>query len=74
MTGEIRQNGNVILSSEDGISISMISKNLCGKNFSDKEYRDYINHIALMEMGFEPGVIFHYRDGILCKNGTIPEF
>lgn len=74
MTDEIRQNGKVILSSEDGISIPMIFKNLCGKNFSGKEYRDYINHIALVEMGFERGVISHYRDGILCKNGTIPEF
>ena len=39
MTDEIRQNGKVILSSEDGISIPMIFKNLCGKNFSGKEYR-----------------------------------
>ena len=33
MKTEIRQNGKVILSSTDDISIPMIFKNLCGKNF-----------------------------------------
>lgn len=36
MKTEIRQNGKVILSSTDDISIPMIFKNLCGKNFSGK--------------------------------------
>lgn len=30
---EIRQNGKIILHSDDGISIKMIFKNLTGKNF-----------------------------------------
>ena len=72
MVEEIRQNGKVILSSEDVFSIPMIFKNLCGKNFSGKEYKDYIKHIVFRDMGLKPGVVSHYRDGVLCKNGTIP--
>ena len=34
MKTEIRQNGKVILSSTDDISIPMIFKNLCGKKLS----------------------------------------
>ena len=48
---EIRQNGKTVLYSEDGISIPMFFNNLTGKNFSGKEYEDYIRHIALREMG-----------------------
>ena len=33
MVEEIRQDGRVILSSEDGFSVPMIFNNLCGKNF-----------------------------------------
>lgn len=73
MVDEIRQNGKVVLSSEDGVSISMIFNNLCGKNFSGKAYKDYIRHIAFGEMGLKPGIVSHYRDGVLYKNGTIPE-
>ena len=25
------------------------------------------------EMGLKPGIVSHYRDGVLYKNGTIPE-
>ena len=39
MKTEIRQNGKVILSSTDDISIPMIFKNLCGKNFSGNDYQ-----------------------------------
>ena len=42
MVEEIRQDGRVILSSEDGFSVPMIFNNLCGKNFIGKEYKDYI--------------------------------
>ncbi len=71
MLDEIRQNGKVILSGEIGISIPMIFKNLCGKNFSGTKYRDYIKHIAFGEMGFKPGEILLYRNGILVKTGKI---
>ena len=39
MTDEIRQDGKVVLSSEDGFSIPMFFNNLCGKNFSGEKYR-----------------------------------
>lgn len=73
MVEEIRQGGKVILSGNDGISIPMIFKNLCGKNFTGTEYRTYIRHIAFEEMGLEPGSISYYRDNVLYKNGTIPK-
>ena len=72
MVEEIRQDGKVILSSEDGFSVPMIFNNLCGRNFTGKEYKDYIKHIAFGEMGLKPGIVSHYRSGVLCKNGTIP--
>ena len=72
MTDEIRQDGKVVLSSEDGVSIPMFFNNLCGKNFSGEKYRDYIKHIALGEMGFKPGHIEFYRDGVLQRTGEIP--
>ena len=36
MVEEIRQDGKVILSSEDVFSVPMIFNNLCGKNFIGK--------------------------------------
>lgn len=44
MKTEIRQNGKVILSSTDDISIPMIFKNLCGKNFSGNDYQNYLKN------------------------------
>ena len=73
MVEEIRQDDKVILSSEDGFSVPMIFNNLCGKNFIGKEYKYYIRHIVFEEMGLKPGIVSHYRDGVLYKNGTIPE-
>ena len=52
MKEQIRQNGRTILSSEDGFSIRMFFNNLIGKNFSGKEYMDYVRNIAFGEMGF----------------------
>ena len=46
MTEEIRQNGCTVLASCSEHAIPMIFNNLCGKNFSGKEYRDYIRYIA----------------------------
>ena len=43
---EIRQDGKTILSSSDDISIPMIFRNLSGRNFSGKEYRNYLRHVA----------------------------
>jgi len=73
MTEEIRQDGKVVLSSDAEHAIPMIFNNLCGKNFSGEEYRNYIRYVALGEMGFKPGRIELYRDGKLLKHGDIPK-
>jgi hypothetical protein len=73
MKEEIRQDGRAILSSEDGFSIRMFFNNLSGKNFSGKEYRDYVRNIAFGEMGFRPGTIELYCDGKKVRTGTLPE-
>lgn len=73
MKEEIRQEGGMILSSNSEHAMPMIFNNLCGKNFSGREYEDYIRNIAIGEMGFKPGCIELYRNGILVKKGTIPE-
>jgi len=68
---EIRQNGKIILHSDDGTSIRMIFKNLTGRNFQSQEYAEYIRHIAIGEMGFSPGIIEHCRDGEVIGKGKI---
>ena len=72
MKAEIKQNGNVVLSSDDGISVPMIFKNLCGKNFSGSEYRDYLETVC-SEFGVTAGSIEYYIDGVLVETATIPE-
>ena len=72
MKDEIRQNGQVILSSDDGISIPMIYNNLAGVNMQGMEYRDYLKHVAMGNMGFELGQIEYFRDGRFFKSCTIP--
>ena len=69
---EIRQNGKIILHSDDGTSIRMIFKNLTGRNFQGQEYADYIRHIAIGDMGFSPGIIEHCRNGEVIGKGEIP--
>ena len=64
---EIRQNGKIILHSDDGTSIRMIFKNLTGRIFQGQEYVEYIG-----EMGFSPGIIEHCRDGEVIGKGKIP--
>lgn len=54
MKDEIRQDGKAVLKSEDGVSIPMFFNNLCGKNFSGTQYRDYIRNIALGEWASNP--------------------
>lgn len=73
MKEEIRQGGQTVLSSEDGFSMPMFFNNLCGKNFSGEKYRDYIRYVALGEMGFKPGEIELYRNGVPVRTGTIPK-
>ena len=73
MTDEIKQDGKTVLRSEDGFSIPMFFNNLCGKNLSGNEYRNYIKYIALGEMGFKSGHIEFYRDGVLQRTGEIPK-
>lgn len=50
----------------------MFFNNLTGKNFSGKEYEDYIRCVALADMGFSPGVIELCRNGKTIKQGVIP--
>ena len=69
---EIRQNGKVILSSNDSISIKIIFKNLIGKNFQNKGYADYIHNIAIGSMGFTSGTIDFCRDDNVIDTGAIP--
>lgn len=73
MTEEIRQNGCTVLASCSEHAIPMIFNNLSGKNFSGKEYRDYVRNIAFGEMGFRPGTIELYCDGKKVRTGTLPE-
>ena len=73
MKDEIRQNGQVILSSDDGISIPMIYNKLVGVNMQGTEYRDYLKHVAMEDMGFEPGRIEYFRDEVFYKSCTIPD-
>ena len=73
MKDEIRQNGQVILSSDDGISIPMIYNNLVGVNMQGTEYRDYLKHVAMEDMGFESGRIEYFRDEVFYKSCTIPD-
>lgn len=73
MKDEIRQKGRVILSSDDCISIPMIYNNLIGVNMQGDEYRDYMKHVAMDDMGFEPGRIDFFRDGTLYKFCVIPD-
>ncbi len=73
MKQEIRQNGKVVLWSDDENSIPVIFNNLCGINFWGEEYRTYIRYVAFEDMGFHPGEISYYRNGILYKTGKIPK-
>lgn len=68
---EIRQDGETVLSSSDGISIPMIFRNLCGRNFSGKEYRNYLKHVAYDDMGFVPGTITLWHGGRLVDEAEL---
>jgi hypothetical protein len=68
---EIRQDGQTVLSSSDGVSIPMIFRNLSGKNFSRAEYLDYLKHVAYGDMGFVPGTITLWHGGILTAEAVL---
>lgn len=69
---EIRQGGKTILHSTDGVSIPVIFNNLTGKNSKTAEdYSNYIQYVALPQMGFEYGEIELIADGVTVKTGTI---
>ncbi len=69
---EIRQNGTTVLHSTDGVSIPVIFNNLTGRNSdTTQEYCQYINCVAIPEMGFELGDIELIADGVTVKTGKI---
>lgn len=72
MKEEIRQFGEVLLWAEgDGsTNIPLIFSNMSGRNFSGKEYRDYIK-TWILHRGFEVGQVELWRDGALVDCGNI---
>lgn len=68
----IKQHGNIILSSNDNVSIPMIFRNLIGKNLKEEQYVQYILNIAFAEMGFSPGSFEYWRNDKLISTGNIP--
>ncbi len=73
MKEEIKQNGKVLLSSSDSVSVPMIFNNLSGRNFSGSRYRDYLATVH-QQFGVSAGMIEFYRDDVLVETATIPEF
>ncbi len=72
MKQEIRQNGEIILESDDNTSISMIFNNLTGENSKDnKDYQAYITYTAIPLMGFQYGKIELWDGGKLSRTGYI---
>lgn len=66
MKQEIRQNGEIIIESDDTISIPMIFNNLTGKNFdTEKDYQTYIKSTAIPLMGFRYGKIEFWENDTL---------
>lgn len=71
---EIIQNGISVLQSNDDHSLPMIFNNLSGVNIKGSDYRLYIRHVARGQMGFVPGQISLFRDGMEIRTGVIPDF
>ncbi|WP_418819694.1 DUF7688 family protein [Phocaeicola sp.] len=55
------------------ISIPMIFKNLCGKNFSGNDYQNYLRTVC-QDIGVTTGAIEYYADNVLIEKATIPVF
>lgn len=72
MKEEIRQNGETLLwaEGEEWTSIPMIFRNITGKNFTGKEYRDYIEY-WILSRGFELGSVELWCDGRFVERGEI---
>ena len=71
-TQEIRQNGRPVLWSNCEFSLSMIFNNLTGRNIPDaKEYNEYIECIAIGDMGFAYGEIEVGQNGQVVAKGHI---
>ena len=72
MRDEIRQNGEPFLwaEGEEWTSIPMIFRNITGKHFTGKEYRDYIEYWILSH-GFELGPVELWCDGRFVERGEI---
>ena len=69
----IKQNGKIILSATDNISIPMIFRNLIGLNIQGWQYIQYLHNEVFTEMGFNPGIIEYWSDGKLIAVGSIPD-
>ena len=68
----IKQNGKIILSSNDNSSILMIFRNLVGLNIKGEQYVQYLQNIVFAEMGFNIGRIEYWRKDKLISIGDIP--
>ena len=68
----IKQNGKIILSSNDNCSILMTFRNLIGLNIKGEQYIQYLQNIVFAEMGFIPGRIEYWRNDKLLSTGDIP--
>ncbi len=71
-TQEIRQNGRTVLRSDCELLLPMIFNNLTGRNIPDaQEYNDYIECIAIRDMGFACGEIELVKNGEVIAKGLI---
>ncbi len=69
---EIRQNGKTVLYSEDGVSIRIVFNNLTGRNSkTNEDYQNYIQYVAIPQMGFTYGEIELVENGTTVKTGLI---
>ena len=71
-THEIRQNGKAVLRSDCECSLPMIFNNLTGRNIPDaRQYNDYIECIAIRDIGFTYGEIELVKNGEVVAKGLI---
>lgn len=74
MKEEIRQEGGMILSSNSEHAMPMIFNNLCGKNFSGREYEDYIRNIASAKWASNPDVSNFIATAYWSRKELFPNF
>ena len=71
-THEIRQNGKAVLRSDCECSLPMIFNNLTGRNIpAARQYNDYIECIAIRDIGFTYGEIELVKNGEVVAKGLI---